>query len=72
MWGKIWYVIGRMRFACRVTVARIQTHIHNTQYLLAFHSHNGYAKAPKCFVSRSINYVSCSNGNALYYLQGAN
>jgi len=28
----------------------MHTHIQNKQYLLLFHSNNGYANAPQCYV----------------------
>jgi len=38
-----------VRFASRITKARIQTH---TQYVIVmlFHGNNGYANAPKCYL----------------------
>ena len=35
-----------MRFVCRITMARIQTHIHNMLLLLLFHDNSGYANSP--------------------------
>ena len=40
-------IIRRMRFACRITKARIQTHTQNMQYLLIFDCNIGYAKGPE-------------------------
>jgi len=39
-----------MRFACRITEAIIQTHIHNNEFLFLFHGNTGYANAPQCYV----------------------
>jgi hypothetical protein len=43
-------IIQRMRFACRITKARVQTHTQNMYYLWLFHCKNGYANAPQCSI----------------------
>jgi hypothetical protein len=42
----------KMRSACRITEARIETHTHthNISYLRLFHGNNAYANAPQCYV----------------------
>jgi hypothetical protein len=43
----------KMRFAYRITKARIETHTH-ISYLWLFHGNNGYANAPQCYVIRRL------------------
>ena len=45
--------IRRMRFACRITKARLQMHTHSIEYLLLFHGNSCYANAPQCYVIHS-------------------
>jgi hypothetical protein len=42
-------IIRRMRFACRITKARI----HTPEYviLIVFHCNNGHARVPQCYVT---------------------
>jgi len=47
----------RMRIACRITKARIQTHTQNMQFLLLSHSNNDNANAPQCYVCTYIAYL---------------
>ena len=49
-------VIGRMRFACRITKAT-RTH---SEYviILLLHSNGGYAKAPQCYVISTLSFFS--------------
>jgi hypothetical protein len=42
-------IIQSMRFACRITKARIQTHIRNI-----LHANNVYANAPQCSIMRTL------------------
>ena len=52
----IQYGAEKVRFACRITKARAQTH---AQYLvlLFFRGSSGYANAPRCYVLRA--YIAC-------------
>jgi hypothetical protein len=50
-------IIRCMRFACRVTKARVQTHLPNIYYLLLLHGNSGYANAPPCHMFRSL--IAC-------------
>ena len=45
----------KMRFACRVNKARIQTHTHNVSFLLLFHGSISYGNAPECYA----HFLSC-------------
>jgi hypothetical protein len=38
-----------------MTVARIQTHTQNIEYLLLFYDNNGYANAPQCYFIRILS-----------------
>jgi hypothetical protein len=53
-------IIRRMRFACLITKARIQTQ--NMWYLFLFHGNNGYANVPQCYVIRNcLSRLKCLN-----------
>jgi hypothetical protein len=43
-----------MRFACRITKARIQTHNHNIYDLVLFHGNSGYANSRECYILRTL------------------
>jgi hypothetical protein len=47
--NKIW----RLRFACWITKARLQTHTENILYLMLLHGNYGYVNAPQCYVIRT-------------------
>ena len=51
---KIKYGAEKVRFASRMTKARIHPHTHNIYYLLPFQPNNGYANAPPCYVIRTL------------------
>jgi hypothetical protein len=44
----------KMRFACQITEAIIETHTHNISYLWLFHGNNGYVNAPQYCVIRRL------------------
>ena len=50
--------IRRMRFACLVTEAKIQTRNQNIENLLLFHGCNSYANAPQCCVLFTLPILS--------------
>jgi hypothetical protein len=43
--------------ALRAGYLRLQTHTQNIYYLLLFHSNNGYANEPQCYVVRTLPAV---------------
>ena len=45
----------KIRFVCRITKARTETRPRNISYLFLFHCNNGYAKAPQCYVVRTLS-----------------
>ena len=53
----IYYGAENMRFACRITKARIQTYTQNMQYLSFLCCNNGYANVPQCYVLRTLPVV---------------
>jgi len=46
-------IIRRMRISCRITRVRIETYF-NIKYILVFHSNNGYAESPRCYITRKL------------------
>jgi len=49
--------IRPMRYACRITRARIQIHIQNMQHLLLFHCNNGLSNPPP--LRLNVHCLSC-------------
>jgi hypothetical protein len=47
-------IIWRMRFACCIIKAKIQTYTQNIEYILLLHGNNGYANAPQCYVTLAL------------------
>jgi hypothetical protein len=43
-----------MKFACRITKARIQKRTHKVEYSLLFKCNNGYKKAPQYYFTRTL------------------
>jgi len=51
------YYAEKIRFACRITKLRIQTHNHNMQYILLFHGNNGFTNALQCYFMRLAHFL---------------
>jgi len=50
-------IIRRMSFECRMTEARIQTHVQNIWHILLLHGNRGYANALHCCVIRILSVL---------------